>query len=164
MKQHFRVFAVVFLLAGGTLPTLFAQASAEGAKDFGIGLIQSLYDNQCNYVFDHLAATVVSLEGGQILPIQEKLRPLFCQDNPIRQDISNGFTQYQNQYRPKVYDHKAFKKAFPVWANHLKLKAGDYFFDGANPRAAGHTRLFVAEQQVRFVLRYEAGDWIIIGI
>ncbi len=147
-----------------TASGLQAQASAESAEAFGRSLVQSLYDDQCSYVFDHLATTIVSLEGGQSLPIQDNMRGLFCEDSPIRTDIANSYTLYESNYRPKVYDHKAFKKQFPAWAKHLTLKSGDYFFDGAHPRAAGHTRLFTAEQQARFVLRYTNGDWVIIGL
>lgn len=141
-----------------------AQANAETAKTFGLSLIQAYYDNQCTYVFDHLDQTVISLQGGQSLPIQENMRNLFCEDMPVRKDIGNSYAQYQENYRPQVYDQKAFKKQFPAWAQHITLQAGDFFFDGGHPKAAGHTRLFTSENQVRFVLRYTAGDWVIIAI
>lgn len=141
-----------------------AQGDQTAAKDFGLSLIQSLYDNQCSYVFDHLDKTVFSIQGGQSIVIENNMRALFCKDSPIRRDISNSYSKYLNQYSPQIYDHKTFKKQFPTWAKHITLKAGDYFFDGANPKATGYTRLFTSENQVRFVLRYAQKNWVIIGI
>lgn len=142
---------------------VYAQGDATGAKDFGISLVQAFYDNQCSYVFDHLDHTVTSLQGGQQLAINASMSDLFCKDMPIRKDISNSYTKYTEQYQPKVYNHKTFKKQFPAWANRIQLQPSDFFFDGAHPRAAGHTRLFTSENQVRFVIRYQEGDWVIIG-
>lgn len=144
-------------------PIVSAQGDATAAKEFGVSLVQAFYDNQCSYVFDHLDKTVTSLQGGQQLAIRASMRGLFCEDMPIRKDISNSYTKYTEQYLPQVYNHKTFKKQFPAWAKHIQLKAGDFFFDGAHPRAAGHTRLFTSENQVRFVVRYQDGDWVIIG-
>ncbi|MGH1337002.1 MAG: hypothetical protein ACRBFS_12830 [Aureispira sp.] len=160
--RHLLLLTIGFFLLQASFAT--AQGDAEAAKAFGLSLVQSLYDNQCSYVFDHLDKSVTSMQGGQRIAIEENMRPVFCEDLPIRKDISNSYTHYTEQYRPQIYDHKAFKKQFPAWANHITLKAGDYFFDGAHPKAAGHTRLFTAESQIRYILRYTEGDWIIIGI
>jgi hypothetical protein len=142
---------------------VYAQGDAAGAKEFGVSLVQAFYDNQCSYVFDHLDKKVTSLQGGQELEINESMRGLFCEDMPVRKDISNSYTKYTEQYQPQVYNHKTFKKQFPAWAKHIQLQPGDFFFDGAHPRAAGHTRLFTSEHQVRFIVRYQEGNWVIIG-
>lgn len=153
-------FGILFYATSG----LQAQADAATAQEFGLSLIQAYYDNQCSYVFDHLDKNITTIEGGQNMAIQGSMKGLFCQDMPIRKDIANGYNKYEDQYQPKVYNHKEFKQQFPTWAKHFQLKAGDFFFDGAHPKAAGHTRLFIAESQARFVLRYQEGDWVIIGL
>lgn len=160
--HHILLLTLGLLL--GTSSWLQAQGEAAAAQEFGLSLLQAYYDHQCSYIFDHLDQHITTIQGGQKMAIQPAMKALFCEDMPIRKDITNSYSQYQDQYRPKVYDHKEFKKQFPVWAKHFQLKAGDFFFDGANPRAAGHTRLFTSENQARFVLRYQEGDWVIIGI
>lgn len=158
-----RFLCLVIGILGLNSTGIWAQGDAAGAKNFGVSLVQAFYDNQCSYVFDHLDKTVTSLQGGQQLAINASMRGLFCEDMPIRKDIANSYTKYTEQYQPQVYNHKTFKKQFPTWAKHIPLQPGDFFFDGAHPRAAGYTRLFTSENQVRFILRYQEGDWVIIG-
>ena len=92
------------------------------------------------------------------------MRQAFCKTSPLRTDVPVSFEHYQTNYAPKVYDKAAFEKAFPAWASRIQWQAGDLFFDGSRPRAAGHTRLFKSEGKARFLLRRQGDSWLIVGL
>lgn len=144
--------------------TLFAQADKQAAKDFGLTVVQSFFDKNCDYMFDHLASSITSFEGGQTIEIKPEMRELFCQDSPLRPDIKVSYALYEQNYTPTVYNLKEMKAKYPTWVAHLDMRAGDYFFDGALPKAAGHTRLFSAEDMARFLLRKKGDSWEIVAI
>lgn len=143
---------------------LWAQDPQNEAKTFGRSLIQSYFDNNCQYVADHLGPELYSLEAGVTLQVDAKMRKAFCKNSPLRSDIPVSFELYEQNYVPKVYDKAAFKKAFPQWAKTIAWKKGDLFFNGSHPRAAGHTRLFKSERQAQFLLRRQGDSWLIIGL
>jgi len=142
----------------------FAQATKAEATDFGISIIQSFFDRDCDYMFDNLDASITSIEGSQTIAITPDKRKLFCSEPALRPDIQVTYQMYTENYAPKVYNKTELVQAHPKWAANLNLQAGDYFFDGGHPIAAGHTRLFKTESMARFVLRKINGDWKIIAI
>lgn len=140
------------------------SAQKEAALEFGRSLLQHYFDQDCAHVADHLADQIYSLEAGQSIAVTPELRAVFCKTSPLRPDVPVNWEQYQQQYAPKVYDKAGFERAFPAWAKRIQWQKGDLFFDGAHPKAAGHTRLFKSEQQARFLLRREGQGWRIVGI
>lgn len=154
---------MLVLLVGSSTSTLCAQDHQAVAKSFGRSLIQSYFDNNCQYVADHLGDQLYSLEAGITISVDAQVRHIFCKDSPLRDDIPVSFDLYEQNYVPKIYDKAAFTKAFPEWAKHIQWKKGDLFFHGGNPRAAGHTRLFKSERQVQFLLRRQGDGWLIVG-
>lgn len=142
----------------------FGQADRAAAKDFGLNVIKSFFDQNCDFMFDHLDQRVMSFESGQWISITPEIRNLFCAESPLRPDMPVTFEMYEDNYTPVVYDKNELSQKYPEWAAHLNLQAGDFFFDGAHPLAAGHTRVFTAADMARFVLRKVNGDWKIIAI
>lgn len=160
MKKLFTLLAFL----GLTTNFSFAQNAKAEAKDFGLNVIQSFFDRNCDFMFDHLAPTITSFEGGHQIAITPEQRRLFCSESPLRPDIQVSYQMYQENYNPVVYDHTELAQKFPQWQAHLHMQNGDFFFDGSNPVAAGNTRLFRAGDMARFVLRKVNGDWVIIAI
>jgi hypothetical protein len=142
----------------------FAQTSRASAEAFGMSIVQSFFDQNCDFMFDNLDQQITSFEGGQIIQITPELRRLFCSESPLRPDMTVTFQMYEENYQPVLYDMTELNQKFPEWAAHLNLQAGDFFFDGANPIAAGYTRVFTAGDMARFVLRKINGDWKIIAL
>lgn len=145
---------------------IIAQTSSDkaAAKDFGLRIIKSLFDKNCDFMFDHLDQTISSFEAGQKIIITEELRQVFCSENPLRTDIKVSYDLYKDNYAPIIYNKKELQQKFPEWANNLDMQANDYFFDGSNPIVAGNTRLFKTNSTARFVLRKKNKDWLIIAI
>lgn len=141
-----------------------AQNDKAAARDFGLSIVQSFFDQNCDFMFDHLDQTILSIEGGQKIDIKEEMRRLFCSESPLRSDITVNYQLYEDNYAPVVYNNTELMQKFPAWANLLNMQPTDYFFDGSNPIAAGNTRLFRAGEMARFVLRKVNTDWIIIAI
>lgn len=142
---------------------LTAQDQA-AAKAFGLSLLQSYFDDNCAYVADHLAPTIYSIEGGQTIAVTDQLRQAFCKDQPLRTDVPVSFELYLKNYAPCLYNRATLQKAHPKWAAQLSLQKGDWLFDGSQPKAAGHQRLFKSEGQARFILRPQGDDWVVIGL
>lgn len=158
-----KLFTVVCLLI--TLSsTIQAQNDREAAKLFGVSVVQSFFDNNCDFMFDHLAPTVTSFEGGHQVSITPELRKVFCSESPLRPDMPVTYQTYVDNYKPAIYSKSEFAQKFPEWDAHLNLQADDFFFDGANPIAAGNTRVFRAGDMARFALRKVNGEWTIIAI
>ena len=161
MNKKLVTLACCLLLS---ISSTWAQSDRDAAKDFGLTIIQSFFDQNCDFMFDHLSTTITSFESGQQISITPETRRLFCADNPLRPDIPVTYQMYQENYAPTVYDKNELSQKFPEWASHLNLQAGDYFFDGAHPIAAGNTRVFRAGDMARFVVRKVNNDWVIIAI
>lgn len=157
---------IIALFCGLFLSTnlLLAQTGRASAEAFGMSIVQSFFDQNCDFMFDNLDQQITSFEGGQIIQITPELRRLFCSESPLRPDMPVTFQMYQENYKPVLYDRNELGQKFPEWANHLNMQPGDFFFDGANPIAAGYTRVFKAGDMARFVLRKINGDWKIIAI
>lgn len=157
---------IVIILCGFLLSAsmVFAQRDRASAEAFGMSVVQSFFDQNCDFMFDNLDQQITSFEGGQVIQITPELRRLFCSESPLRPDMAVTFQMYQENYKPVVYDRNELSQKFPEWANHLNLQAGDFFFDGANPIAAGYTRIFRAGDMARFVIRKINGDWKIIAL
>lgn len=147
-----------------SISTTFAQADRESAKLFGLTIIQSFFDQNCDFMFDNLDQRITSFEGGQEVTITPEMRRSFCTDNPLRPDIPVTYQMYEENYTPTVYDKQELSQKFPKWASNLNLQPGDFFFDGSHPVAAGNTRVFTTGNMARFVLRKINGDWKIIAI
>ena len=141
-----------------------AQSDKELAKDFGLSIIQSFFDKNCDYMFDNLDVNITSFEGGQTITITDQMRKLFCSESPLRPDIQVTYAMYEDNYAPQIYNMNELTQKHPEWQAHLNLQNGDFFFDGAHPIAAGNTRLFRAGDMARFALRKINGDWKIIAI
>ncbi len=141
-----------------------AQTNKQSAENFGISVIQSFFDKNCDFMFDNLDASITSIEGGHSISITPQMRKSFCKESPLRPDMAVTYEMYEQNYAPKIYDMNELAQKFPEWQNHLNLQAGDFFFDGAHPIAAGNTRLFRAGDMARFALRKINGDWKIIAI
>ena len=143
---------------------MFGQSPRISAEAFGRSIVQSFFDQNCDFMFDNLDQKITSIEGGGIIPITPDLRRLFCAESPLRPDMAVTFQMYEANYQPVLYNKEELSQKFPEWAAHLNLQAGDFFFDGAHPIAAGYTRVFTASDMARFVLRKINGDWKIIAI
>lgn len=156
------IILVCSLLFSASL--IFAQGTKAEATDFGLSVVQSFFDRNCDFMFDNLDVSIVSIAGSQTIAITPDKRKLFCSDPPLRPDIEVSYQMYEENYAPKVYNKTELLQKFPQWAANLNLQTGDYFFDGGHPVAAGHTRLFKTESIARFVLRKISGDWKIIAI
>jgi hypothetical protein len=141
-----------------------AQNNAEEAKSFGIKVVKSYFDNNCNYTFEQLHSTITSVEGGQEIQITPELKEVFCGDSPLRTDIKVSYALYNEFYTPKVLTAKEVAAQYPAWDKHLGLQAGDYLFIGGRLNAAGGTRLFKSSDMARFLLRKIDGKWKIVAI
>lgn len=159
-KKIFFICCSFFLFISAS----FAQSDRESARTFGLNVIQSFFDQNCDFMFDHLDERITSFEEGQTITITAEMRRLFCSENPLRPDMPVTFQMYQENYAPTVYNKQELDQKFPEWSAHLNLQNGDFFFDGAQPIAAGNTRVFTAGDMARFVLRKINGDWKIIAI
>ena len=140
------------------------SGSATEAKNFGLSIVRSYFDNNCSHVFDQLSSRITSIEGGQQIQITEEQRNEFCAQSPLRNDVSVSYQEYLENYAVAVLDLKQFNAKYPEWSNNLSMKAGDYFFDGSRPIAAGAKRLFRASDMSRFLLRKMNGTWKIIAL
>ena len=144
----------------------FSQSSqsATEAKNVGLSIVRSYFDNNCSHVFDQLAGSVTSIEGGHRIQITEEPRNEFCAQSPLRDDVNVSYQEYVENYQVDVLTLKPFTNKYPTWANQISMKAGDFFFDGSRPIAAGAKRLFRSSDMSRFLLRKINGTWKIIAM
>ena len=144
----------------------FAQTSSTEteAKNFGLSIVRSYFENNCSHVFDQLAGSITSIEGGHRIQITEEQRNEFCAESPLRNDVSVSYQEYLENYQVSVLNLKQFTNKYPTWVNTVSMKSGDYFFDGSRPIAAGAKRLFRSSDMSRFLLRKMNGAWKIIAL
>ena len=154
----------VVLLVSMVSSSLSAQGLKKEAQIFGVSVIRSFFNNNCDFMFDHLDQTIVSFESGLSKNITAEDRRSFCATKATRTDIDVNYELYKINYNPTVYDASELSQKYPQWHTNLNMQPGDLFFDGANPIAAGHTRMFVAENMARFVLRKTNNGWLIVAI
>lgn len=144
--------------------SLQAQATKQAARTFGISVIQSFFDNNCDYMFDHLESSIKSIQGGQTINITADMRKQFCENNPLRRDIPVNYQMYAQNYAPTVYTAAELNQKFPEWQNNIQLNSGEFLFDGGHPIAAGNKRLFKSNGSARFALKMVSGEWKIIAL
>jgi len=155
---------IVILFVSVISSSVSAQSLKKEAQSFGVSVIRSFFNNNCDFMFDHLDQTIVSFESGLSKSINAEDRRSFCDTKATRTDVDVSYELYKSNYNPTIYDANELSQKFPQWHNNLNMQPGDLFFDGANPIAAGHTRLFVAENMARFVLRKTNTGWLIVAI
>ena len=160
MKYFFTCLLSLFVLQF----SIQAQATKKSAQRFGLSVIQSFFDHNCDYMFDHFDSSIKSIQGGQTVTITPDTRKKFCEQNPLRTGVPVSYTLYQENYAPKVYTPAELSQKFPEWQTNIQLQAGDYFFDGGHPVAAGNTRMFKTNSMARFAIRMVGGEWKIIAI
>lgn len=141
-----------------------AQTTKKAAHKFGMTVIQSFFDQNCDYMFDHFDASIQSIQSGQTVAVTPESRKQFCAQHPLRTDITVTYAMYAQNYAPKVYSAAELSQAFPEWQTNIQLQTGDFLFDGGHPVAAGNTRLFKTNSMARFALRMVGGEWKIIAL
>lgn len=151
------------LLLTTTVSTSLSAQNEAAATKFGDAIVKSYFDNNCRFVFQQLHTSIISIEGGQSIPISPEMEALFCEDSPLRTDIAVSYELYQQNYTPQVLNATQIEKEYPMWASHLKLQKGDFLYLGGRPNTAG-IRLFKASDMARFLLRQVDGKWKIVAI
>ncbi len=136
----------------------------QAAKDFGLSIIKSYFSHDCDFVFDRLHSTVVSIEGGNSIAVTPQMRTAFCADSPLRTDITVSYQMYKESYTQEVLGVKEVKMKYPQWFNSLNMQNGDYLFLGSQMKTAGATRLFVASDVARFLVRNINGKLKIVAM
>ncbi len=131
MTQRTSYLAILCLFMTASLTAQDKKKAA--AKTFGLSIIQSFFDHNCDYFFDHLAPEITSFESGQQFKKSEKMRKLICAESPLRPDMEVSYAMYEKNYAPKLYSAAELAKKHPQWEAHLNLQKGDIFFDGAYP-------------------------------
>jgi len=168
MRKITTLLVFVFLLVGTNASfaqqTSLSNTDAASAQAFGLQIIQSYFNNDCDFVFDNLHSSLTSFEGGHTVQITPNMRKEFCKESPVRDDIQVSYQTYQENYTPEILDIHALNNKYPEWANHLNMQKGDYFFNGSLPKAAGATRVFKASDMTRFLLRKINGNWTIVAM
>lgn len=138
-------------------------ASAD-VKNFGLQVIQGYFDQQCDQNYNLLHREIMSFESGQKFQKSEELKKMYCEDNPLRTDIEVSYQLYLKNYSQIVMTQAQLEAKYPGITASLALQEGDFFFNGATPKAAGATRVFRASDIARFVVRKIKGEWKIIAI
>lgn len=133
-------------------------------KSFGLKIVKSYFDRDCDFLYNSLADEIRSKEGGQIFVKSPELKAGLCAESPLRPDISVNYVMYTQNYQQQVYNSQEFTQAFPQLQSAYQLQEGDYFFNGSIPKAAGSTRVFRASDMASFILRKQGGAWKIIAM
>jgi hypothetical protein len=149
---------------GATLQATSQSPEKEDVKRFGLSIIKSYFDRDCNVLFNSLADQVRSKESGQVFQKTPELRTALCAESPLRTDISVNYMMYTANYNQKIYNYNEFVSQFPQLQTVYKLEQGDYFFLGSEPKSAGATRVFRASDMASFVVRKQNGRWVILAM
>jgi hypothetical protein len=131
---------------------------------FGQSVIEAYFRRDCDFVWNKMDNTIKSIESGQSFTKSAAMKTEFCAENPLRTDISVSYKQYQNNYAPYVLTQAELAQKYPKIQESLQLQADDFFFDGSQLKQAGATSMFRASDMARFIVRKQAGNWVIIAI
>lgn len=140
----------------GTNASTANQASA--AKAYGISIVQSYFQSNCPSVYEQLAPTVIDVEpqflspSSTIATAKDVIRKTdFCANTPLK-DKTTTWTTYLANYNPTIMDHNQFATNYPRQQLILRLRTGDFFFDGGVLKPGG-VNLFNNVSAVQFVVR-----------
>jgi len=133
-------------------------------QTFGLSIIEAYFRRDCDFVWTRLADPMRSVESGQTFAKTPDLKTELCGENPLRTDISVSYQMYQQNYQPRVLTQAEFAQQYPQAQQSLQLQAGDYYFDGSQPKQAGATSVFRASDMARFVVRKNGNSWLIIAM
>ena len=143
---------------------LSASPAKLEVEKFGLAVIKSYFDGDCDFTYQSLAERIRSKESGQVFEKNAQLKAMLCAESPLRTDIQVSFEMYKANYNQKVYTAQEFATQFPQLRDAFALNEGEFFFMGNEPKAAGSTRVFRASDMAAFVVRKENGQWRIIAI
>ena len=96
MKYFFTCLLSLFVLQF----SIQAQATKKSAQKFGLSVIQSFFDHNCDYMFDHFDSSIKSIQGGQTVTITPDTRKKFCEQNPLRTGVPKLYL-VSRKLRPK---------------------------------------------------------------
>lgn len=143
--------------------TLQTSSSAD-VKAFSLMVIQNYFDHKCEENYDLLHNEIMSFESGQKFEKSAELQKMYCEDDPLRTDIQVSYQMYLENYSQVVMSQAQLEEKYPGMTAKLGLQEGDFFFNGATPKAAGATRVFRASDVASFVVRKIRGAWKIIAL
>ena len=147
-----------------SLTTAPASGDKLGVQTFGLKIIKSYFDRNCDVLYDGLADQIRSKESGQVFTKDANLKTGLCAESPLRTDIPVSYELYLQNYNPTVYSAAEFSAQFPQLQTAYQLQPGDFFFNGSAPKAAGSTRVFRASDMASFIVRKVNGAWKIIAM
>lgn len=150
----------------GTAATL-NDPNKKAVEDFGLAVIGSYCDQTfCNYLYDRLHTTILSMETGQSFQKNAALKNDLCASNPLRTDMSVTMQSYRDNHQWTVLSAAEFRQNYSAIATQIQMQDGDYFFNGAQMKEGNphNNSVFRASDMARFVVRKINGEWKIVAM
>lgn len=133
------------------------------AFDFGKQIIKAYFDQDCNAITSTFDTSLISMESGQSVTINNQMIQGFCSESPLRQDMRLNYSMYEANYSPEIMNFKEYSNAYPTRASLYNMQQGDYFFNGINLNA-GATELFRYSDMAAFIIRKTTTGYKIIAM
>ena len=133
----------------------------EQAKNFGIDVVKTYFNKDCDTFFDALDNKIYTLEDDPPITKDENLKKQLCDSlkNAVKGD--HTFEEYLDSYEVKVLDKTEYEKEFPVFSSlkNFKPAENDFLFVGATPKKPVN---FMWDDLLIFMVRKEGKDFKIV--
>lgn len=140
------------------------DATKSAVEQFGVGIINSYFTQDCNYLYSRLHTTIISMENGQVFQKNSTLQTQLCAESPLRTDMTVTMDMYNQNHKRSVMTAAEFRQVYGAIATQVQMQDGDYFFDGSQLQSKLSTSVFRASDMARFIVRKVNGEWKIIAM
>ncbi len=145
------------------IPTFEKQelAPKEQAKNFGLEVVKTYFNKDCDAYFDALSDKIYTLEDDSPITKEDKLKERLCESikNAVKGD--HTFEEYLSSYEIRALDKAEYETEFPFLSKLKNFKASenDFLFYGAKSK---NSEKFMWDYLLVFMVRKEGKNFKVV--